>query len=129
MQTFKHTYGGFESLNILQNDRLESLDYLIKKGLYPYKWANKFEKFTHTKLPPRECFFNNLIDAECSIEYYEIALEVWNYFTMKIFEDYYDLYLLTDVMLLADVFDNFRKTCLEYYELDSCNYLTLSMFS
>ena len=38
--------------------------------------------------------------------------------------DYHDLYLVSDVLLLTDVFENFRKTCMQYYKLDSCHYFT-----
>ena len=38
--------------------------------------------------------------------------------------DYHDLYLKSDILLLADVFKNFRKTCLQYYKLDPCHYFT-----
>ena len=37
---------------------------------------------------------------------------------------YHDLYLKSDILLLADVFENFRKTCLQYYKLDPCHYFT-----
>jgi len=39
------------------------------------------------------------------------------------------LYLLTDVLLLADVFENFRNMCLKYYHLDLCHYVTLPSFA
>ena len=42
----------------------------------------------------------------------------------KRFKDYHDIYLQTDVVLLADVFENFRKTRIANYELDPANYMT-----
>jgi hypothetical protein len=106
-----------------------SVDYLTQQGIYTYAWANDFDKFSHTKLPPIECFKNDLTGEECGQEDYSRALAVWDHFKMKAFKDYHDLYVYTDVLLLADVFDNFRKTMTKSYDLDPCNYLTLSMFS
>ena len=52
------------------------------------------------------------------------AQNVWNTFNMKTMGEYHDLYLQSDLLLLADVFENFRKTCLQYYKLDPCHYFT-----
>ena len=52
------------------------------------------------------------------------ANKVWNLFKMNTMGDYHDLYLKTDVLLLADVFEKFINTCLDYYELDLCHYFT-----
>ena len=49
---------------------------------------------------------------------------MWKTFKLNPMGDYHDLYLGSGVLLLADVFENFRKTCLQYYKLDPCNYLT-----
>ena len=57
-------------------------------------------------------------------EQYEHAKNVWNTFKLQSMGEYHDLYLKSDVLLLADVFENFRKTCIQYYKLDPCHYFT-----
>ena len=52
------------------------------------------------------------------------AIDVWNVFKMNTMGDYHDLYLNTDVLLLADVFEKFISTCLDYYGLDTCHYFS-----
>ena len=55
---------------------------------------------------------------------YLYAIDVWNVFKMNTMGDYHDLYLKTDVLLLADVFEKFISTCLDYYGLDTCHYFS-----
>ena len=43
---------------------------------------------------------------------------------MNIMGNYHDLYLKRDVFLLADKFEKFVNTCLDYYELDPCYYFS-----
>ena len=43
---------------------------------------------------------------------------------MKTMGNYHDLYLKTDALLLADVFEKFIKRCLDYYGLDPCHYFS-----
>jgi len=63
---------------------------------------------------------------ECDITYkdFEHALKVWKHFKMTTFREYHDLYLKIDVLLLADVFENFRNVCMKNYELDPAWYYT-----
>ena len=83
-----------------------------------------FEKFSEDKLPDKYKFFSSLKD-ECSSEkYYLKANNVWNVFKMNTMGDYLDLYLKTDVLLLADVFEKFINTCLNYYKLHLSHYFT-----
>ena len=62
-------------------------------------------------------------------EDYKHAKEVWDEFEMKIFLKYHKLYNKTDVLQLADVFENFRDVCLENYGLDRTCYYTSTGFS
>ena len=97
---------------------------LTRKGVYPYDYVSSIEKLSETCLPPKEKFYSNLNDEEISDEDYQHAIKVWNTFGCKTLRDYHDLYLKSDVMLLADVFENFRKTCLHHYKLDPAHYYT-----
>ena len=85
---------------------------------------NSFKKFFEDKLPDKCEFFNSLKDECISEKDYEKAKNVWNAFKMKTMYGYHDLYLKTDVLLLADVFEKFIETCLDYYGLDPCHYFS-----
>ena len=73
------------------------------------------------KLRDRSKLFIFLKDVCISDGDYLKAVDIWNVFKMKTMGDYHDLYLKTDVLILADVFEKFINTCLDYYELDPCH--------
>ena len=99
------------------------LDLMVRKGVYPYDYMDSFDKF-NKKLPSKEEFYSILNNEHISDENYQHAQNVWNTFSLKNMGEYHDLYLQSDILLLADVFENFRKTCLQYYKLDPCHYFT-----
>ena len=101
----------------------KKLDLMSQKGVYPYDFMDSFDKFNE-KLPPKENFYSILNDEDVSDEDYKHAQNVWNTFSLKSMGEYHNLYLKSDILLLADVFENFRKTCLQYYKLDPCHYFT-----
>ena len=101
----------------------KKLDLMSKKGVYPYDYMDSFDKFNE-KLPAKKDFYSILKNENISDEDYQHAQAVWNTFKLRNMGDYHDLYLKSDILLLADVFENFRKTCLEYYKLDPCHYFT-----
>ena len=113
-ESFKYTSEVFKGNN---------LDMMIRKGVYPYDYMDSFDKFNE-QLPPKEEFYSILNNEHISNEDYKHAQKVWKTLKCKTMGDYHDLYLQSDILLLADVFENFRKTCLEYYKLDPCHYFT-----
>jgi hypothetical protein len=83
-----------------------------------------FDKLGEASLPPKSKFFSRLNDENFSDGDYKMAQDVWNTFNMKTMRDYHDLYLKTDVLLLTDVMENFRKVCRANYGLDHLWYYT-----
>ncbi|KAJ8909476.1 hypothetical protein NQ315_002673 [Exocentrus adspersus] len=98
---------------------------LTRKGVFPYDYIDKIDKLQVTQLPDQEEFYNKLMDNNISDEDYRHAQNIWNKFEIKNLGEYSDLYLKTDVLLLADVFENFRQKCLNTYKLDPAHYYTL----
>lgn len=95
-----------------------------RKGIYPYEQMQSFHSLTLTTLPPKEGFYNSISDSYVSDEDYKHAKDVWQHFKCKNMGDYSNLYLKTDVLLLTDVFENFRNVCINTYYLDPCHYYT-----
>ena len=100
-----------------------NLSELVKqKEFYPYKYIESFKKFFDDKLPNRCEFFSFLKDECFSEKDYLHAIDVWIMFKMNARDDYHDLYLKTDVLLLADGFEKF----IGHYGLDPCHYFSSS---
>ena len=102
----------------------EQVELIKQKGFYPYEFMDTEEKFNDTKPPPREAFYSKLTGRGITEKNYKHVLNVWNTFKMKTMKDYHKLYNETDVLLLADVFENFRDLCLKIYGLDPVYYFT-----
>ena len=113
-----HEFFGFESYNCRQPELL------IRKGIYPYEYMDSWGKFEETKLPSMEKFCSNLNMSRVSEEDYEHACFVWRKFGIRNMGEYNDLYLKIDVVLLANVFESFRRVCLENYGLDPSHFYT-----
>ncbi len=94
------------------------LKYYLRKGVFPYDWFDSFEKFNATSLPSKEAFYSRLHKRGITDKQYEYAQEVWSAFNCKTFKDYHDVYLATDVLLLADCMLEFRCTSYKTYGLD-----------
>lgn len=97
---------------------------LLRKGVYPYEHMTSLESLKSTSLPEYKDFYSSLNDVNISKNDYQHACDVWNHFNCQNMGDYSNLYLKTDVLLLADVFENFRNVCMETYGLDPAHYYT-----
>ena len=102
---------------------------LSSKGVYFYDYASSYSVFSETTLPPKEAFYSKLNEEHISDKDYERAQEVFLKTECKTLLDYMKLYVKTDAVLLCDVFESFRKLCMEYYGLDPCHFMSLPAFS
>ena len=100
------------------------LELLRRKGVYPYEYVDCLSQLDEKQLPPIEKFCSHLNDEHISEEDYEHGKTIWKEFEIGRMRGYHDLYLLSDVLLLADVFENFRNACLKNYKLDPAWYYT-----
>ena len=91
---------------------------LLRNGVYPYECMDSWEKFDETTLPPTKDFNSELNLGGISDEDYAHAQKVWNVFEINNRGEYHDLYVQSDTLLLADVYENFRNMCLDIYGLD-----------
>ena len=139
LDSFKFMGASLETLvNNLPKDAFNNLEKyytgkeaeLIKrKGFYPYEYMDTVERFKETELPPKKEFYSRLSGKGITKTDYKHALNVWNTFNMKTLLEYHNLYNETDVLLLADVFENFRDLCLKIYGLDPAHYFTAAGLS
>ena len=102
----------------------DNVELLTRKGVFPYDYVSSIEKLAETQLPPKEEFYSKLNDEDIKDDDYQHFNKVFQTFKCKTIRDYHNLYLKTDVLLLADVFENFRQTCLKHYNLDPAHYYT-----
>ena len=134
LDSFKFTLSGLNGLvkNLSREDLKETarffgekIDLVSRKGVYPYEFMDDFEKFKKQSLPKKTSFFSRLKQEKVSEEDFLHAQKVWKECKLKNMGDYHDLYLKTDVLLLADVMENFRKLCEKHYELDPAHFFTV----
>ena len=102
---------------------------LTRKLCYPYKYIDSFDKFEISKLPSREVFYNDLSKENISDEDYSFLQELWSKFKLKNMGQMHDLYVITDTILLSDIFEKFRNFSLKNYSLDPAHFTTAPSLS
>ena len=98
---------------------------MLRKGVYPCEYKDNWERFDETSLPDKESFYSslnmeNIDDIDC-----RQGNNVFKKFKLKHLGEYHDLYIQSDTLLLADVFENFRNMCIKVYELDPAHFLSI----
>ena len=117
---FKEKWGGIDESNFQM---------LTSKLHYPYSYISNFGVFEETIPPSKKNFKNDLTDSEISDEDYNSFLELWRTFNLQNIGQLHDLYVETDVLLLADCFEKFRTFSLREYRLDPAHFLTAPSLS
>ena len=97
---------------------------LLRKGVYPYECMDSWERFNETSFPPKESFYSELNLEDISDKDHFHAQKLWKESEMRNLGEYHDLYVQTDISLLADVFKKFRDKCFEIYGLDPLHFLS-----
>ena len=104
MERFSNTY------EFCGND-LNKFIMLLRKGVYPYEYMDGWNKFNEKSIPCKESFDSSLTLENITEVDYAHANN--------------DLYVRSDTLLLADIFENFRQSCLKNYELDPAHFVSL----
>ena len=97
----------------------------LRKGVYPYEYMDEWNKFDEKELPVKESFYSNLTMEDISDTDCKHANNVFKKFDLNNLGDYHDLYVTSDTLLLADIFENFRHACLNNCELDPAHFVSL----
>ncbi|XP_063420723.1 uncharacterized protein LOC134705941 [Mytilus trossulus] len=102
----------------------EKIHLFLRKQVYPYEYFDTEAKFFESQLPSIENFYSTLSREGITSLDYAHAQHIWQLFKIQNLGQYHDLYVLSDVLALADVFENFREICLNYYGLDAAHFYT-----
>ena len=89
---------------------------------------SSYERFDETSFPSQKDCYSQLNKEDIGENDYKHALNVWKSLNVKNMGQYHDIYLATDVLLLADVFESFRETAIDHYKLDPTHYVSLPGF-
>ena len=123
-KSLKPLINNFSNTYKLSNNDNERFLLLLRKGVYPYEYIDDWKIFDETELPSIKDQYGNLNMKNINDKDYEHAEKVRNIFKIKDNGEYHDLYVQSDTLLLSDVFEAFRSTCIKEYELDPCYFVS-----
>ena len=110
-------------LNVITKDKTKQ-EYLQRKSVFPYEWLDNVNKLNEKQLPESSDFYSSLNKQHINQADYDHACKVYEIFNCKNVQDYLELYLVLDVVLLAAVFDTYRQETYEHMVLDPVHYVS-----
>ena len=114
----------FPNVYQLCNKHINKFVLLLRKGVHPYEYMDSCKKFDETSLPDKKAFYSKLYLEDITDKDYTHTQKVFEELKLKNLGEYHNLYVQSDKLLLADVFENFRNKCIEIYELDPTHRLS-----
>jgi hypothetical protein len=118
-----------QKFKITQQAFGESFEYFLRKGIFCFDYMDAFHKLSETELPPKDCFFSKLLNRPISEHDYEYAKQLWDRFNIANLGQYFNLYLKSDICLLADVFQRFRAVLYNNFGLEALHYVSLPSYA
>ena len=106
------------------NDDINKFLLLLRKGVYPYEYMDSWERFNEEQLPSLVKFYSQLNPKHSTKDDYKHAQKVWNTFNIRNLSEYHDLYVQSDTLQFANVFEKFRNLYLKEYKLDPAYFVT-----
>ena len=121
----KELFKRFSNIYEFCNEDINKFILLLRKGVYPYEYMDSWERFDEASLPDKETFYSSLNMEDIIDIDHRHANNVLKNFKLKQFGECHDLYVQSDALLLAYVFENFRNMCIKVYELDPAHFLSI----
>jgi hypothetical protein len=106
----------------------ELLRMCCQKGEFPYDWFSHPSKLDDTSLPAIEHWRSVIHQKDCSPADHQTAVSMWDALHCRTFADYHDFYLMQDVLLMSDVFEDFRRICQSEAGLEPFSFVSLPSF-
>ena len=85
---------------------------------------DSWERVNETSLPEKDAFYSNLHMEDITDVDHRHRKRMFKSLNNKNLDVYHDLYIQSDTLLLADIFENFRNMCIKVYELDPAHFLS-----
>ena len=104
----------FSNTHRFCNNDLNKFILLLRKGVYPYDYMDSGKRFHKTSLPDKKAFYSEFNLGDITDKDYALSQKVFERFRLKDLSEYHGLYVQSDTLLLADVFET---SALKYMKL------------